>query len=75
MTGKTRMYRACDDIDNFNSGPLYSEVVFREKAMVVSTYLMPSFDEFQDGPSPVLSLGGEADTRAVKDLVFFFLLD
>ena len=63
------MYRACDDTDHFNFSPLYSDVVFPW----VPTYLMPSVEEFQDGPPPVLSLGSEYDTRAVKDFLLLLL--
>lgn len=43
--------------------------------MVVSTYLMPRFEEFQDGSPPILSLGGEADTKPVKILLLFYGLN
>ena len=32
-------------------------------------------EEFQDGPPPVLSLGSEAHTNAVKDLFVFVRLN
>ena len=47
-------------------GPCPLKSFFRETAMIVNTFLMPSFEEFQDGSPPVLFLGSKAD-RAIKD--------
>ena len=55
-------------------GPCPLNSFFRETAMVVSTYLMPSFEEFQDVPPSVLLLCSETDKRAVKNpFVFGFV--